>query len=42
MLWRECNVIEERVKYVVRLLEGEKLAALNHQLDISRCPDFPT
>ena len=29
MLWKECYVIEERVKFVVRLLEGEKMAALN-------------
>ena len=42
MPWKECSVIEEREKFVVRLLEGEKMAALNHQFDISRRPDFPT
>jgi hypothetical protein len=24
MPWRECNVIDERVKFVARLLEGER------------------
>ena len=24
MPWRECNVMDERVKFVARLLEGEK------------------
>jgi len=28
MPWRERNVMDERVKFVARLLEGEKMAAL--------------
>lgn len=40
MPWRECNVMDERVKFVARLLEGEKMAALCREFDISRktCP----
>jgi hypothetical protein len=26
MPWKECNVMDERVKFVTRLLEGEKMA----------------
>jgi putative transposase len=36
MPWRECNVMDERVKFVARLLEGEKMAALCREFDISR------
>jgi putative transposase len=36
MPWRECNVMDERVKFIVRLLEGEKMAALCREFDISR------
>ena len=28
MPWMECNVMDERVKFVARFLEGEKLARL--------------
>jgi putative transposase len=36
MPWRECNVMDERVKFVARLLEGEKMAVLCREFDISR------
>jgi transposase-like protein len=36
MPWKECNVMDERVKFVARLLEGEKMAALCREFDISR------
>ena len=36
MPWRECNVMDERVKFVARFLEGEKLAVLCRDFDISR------
>ena len=36
MPWRECNVTDERVKFVARFLEGEKIAALCREFDISR------
>ena len=28
MPWRECNRMEERLRFVARLLEGEKMAVL--------------
>ena len=36
MPWRECNVMDERVKFVARFLEGEKIAVLCRDFDISR------
>lgn len=36
MPWKECNVMDERVKFVARLLEGEKMAVLCREFDISR------
>jgi hypothetical protein len=26
MLWKECHVMDERLRFVARLLEGEKIA----------------
>ena len=28
MPWKECHVTDERLRFVARLLEGEKMAAL--------------
>jgi putative transposase len=28
MPWKECHVMDERLRFVARLLEGEKMAAL--------------
>src|SRR4029077_5193959 len=36
MPWKECSVMDERVRFVVRLLEGEKMAALCREFVISR------
>ena len=36
MPWRECNVMDERVKFVARYLEGEKTVLLCRNFDISR------
>ena len=36
MPWRECNVMDERVKFVARFLEGERIAVLCRDFDISR------
>jgi putative transposase len=36
MPWKECNVMDERVKFVARLLEGEKMAVLCRDFGISR------
>jgi hypothetical protein len=28
MPWKECHVVDERLRFVARLLEGEKMAAV--------------
>ncbi len=36
MPWKECNQVDERLKFVARLLEGEKMAPLCEEFGISR------
>ena len=36
MPWKECDRMDERVRFVVRLLEGEKMAPLCRAFGISR------
>jgi len=36
MPWKECHVMDERMRFVARLLEGEKMAALCREFGISR------
>ena len=36
MPWQECYVMDERLRFVARLLEGEKMAVLCREFDISR------
>lgn len=36
MPWMECNKLDEKLKFVSRLLEGEKLAPLCREFNISR------
>lgn len=36
MPWKECNRVDERVKFVARLLDGEKMAPLCREFGISR------
>ena len=36
MPWKECSVMDERVRFVARLLEGEEMAALCREFAISR------
>jgi putative transposase len=36
MPWKECHVMDERMRFVARLLEGEKMAALCAEFGISR------
>ena len=36
MPWRECKRMDERLRFVARLLEGEKMAALCREFGISR------
>jgi putative transposase len=36
MPWRECYKMDERLRFVARLLDGEKMAGLCREFDISR------
>ena len=36
MPWKECHVMDERLRFVARLLDGEKMAALCAEFEISR------
>jgi putative transposase len=36
MPWRECRKVDERLRFVAQLLDGEKMAVLCREFDISR------
>jgi len=36
MPWNECHVEDERLRFVARLLDGEKMAPLCREFEISR------
>src|SRR5271165_1097202 len=36
MPWKECSVVEERMRFVVRHLEGEEMSSLCREFGISR------
>ena len=36
MPWQECSKMDERLRFVARLLDGEKMAVLCREFDISR------
>ena len=36
MPWKECNAMSERLRFVARLLEGEKMAVVCREFGISR------
>jgi hypothetical protein len=36
MPWKECHIMDERLRFVARLLEGERMAALCAEFGISR------
>jgi putative transposase len=36
MTWKECNIVEERLRFIARLLDGEKMAPLCREFGISR------
>ena len=38
MPWKECHVMDERLPFVARLLEGEKMAPLCAEFGIPRKP----
>ncbi len=36
MSWKEWNVVEERLRFIARLLDGEKMAGLYREFGVSR------
>ena len=36
MPWKECNHMDERLRFVARLLDGEKMAVVCREFGISR------
>src|SRR6478735_9274632 len=36
MPWQECSVMDDRLRFVARLLDGEKMAVVCREFDISR------
>ena len=36
MPWQECSKMDEWLRFVARVLEGEKMAGLCREFDISR------
>ena len=36
MPWKECSVMDERLRFVARLLEGEAMSDLAREFGISR------
>jgi hypothetical protein len=42
MPWKECHIMDERLRFVARLLEGEKMAPLCAEFGISRTCRSPS
>ncbi len=40
MPWKECKPMDERLRFIARLLEGEKMACLCREFGISRVTGY--
>src|SRR5690554_20735 len=40
MPWKECKPMDERLRFIARLLEGEQMASLCRQFGISRVTGY--
>ena len=40
MPWKECHIVEERMRFIARLLDGEKMAPLCREFGISRVTGY--
>jgi len=40
MPWNECRPVDERLRFIARLLEGEKMSALCREFGISRVTSY--
>ena len=36
MPWKECNIVEQRLRFIARLLDGEKMAGARFAFEASR------
>ena len=36
MPWKECNAMDERLRFVAKLLDGEKMSVMCREFGISR------
>lgn len=36
MAWKECNKMDEKLKFIARYLQGEKIAPLCREFGVSR------
>ena len=36
MPWKECHIVQERLRFIARLLDGEKMAGLCREFGVSR------
>ena len=36
MLWKECNLMDERLKFIARLLDGDQMSTVCRDFGISR------
>jgi len=36
MPWKECHVVDERLRFIARLMEGDKMAVVCEEFGISR------
>ena len=42
MPWKECHIVDERLRFIARLLDGENMAALCSEFGISRKTGYKT
>jgi transposase len=40
MPWKECKPMDERLRFIARLLEGEQMASLCREFGISRVTGY--
>lgn len=42
MPWKECHIVDERLRFVARLLDGEQMARVGAAFGISRKTGYKT
>jgi hypothetical protein len=41
MPWEECTVMDQKIKFIARLLKGEQMAPLSREFGITRPTGYP-